>query len=222
MSNFTISDDEATVGGPVVAMLPEVRRAARAAAADWPDVTTVYDLEQDITLRLLGSPGTVQALDAMDDRLRLRALERIGHQVASRHRADLDHFHGAFRYINDDVRDLLDRGAIEPDVGELANPAANDYGDVSSDISPDVVDIRIAFEQLWESNPEYAELLERRYIHGIDIRDESGGKSESRAVTKLRRLMNANFRQRGTNHDGPGSRRAISNARAQAMAARNT
>src|SRR3954469_18385628 len=92
---------------------PIIKRASKSVGFQWPGVAESDDLEQDIFMRLLESPGSVEKILAMEDNARYRAIVGIGHQLASIERDDYDLFSSNFKYSVGDVKSLLAEGVLE-------------------------------------------------------------------------------------------------------------
>ena len=68
----------------------------------------------------------------------------------------------------------------------------------------------------------YFDLIVRKYVLGDKLEEEGGDRrAASRALKSLTTSMNRNRKQDLAEHDGPGSRKAVSNKRAQAINSRN-
>src|SRR5690606_30008929 len=132
-------------------------------------------------------------------RSRLGWLKRIAEQIASIERIDYDHFSGNYCYSSKEVRSALEKGVLRQ------QPTKAD---------PISIDIHTAFEQL---SDEKKEELVRRYVKFEPAGETSRERMRTqRAVDKLAELMNrAGHREKHEYHDGPGSRRAISNSGAR-------
>lgn len=179
-----------------------VRRAAKSVAYQWPGVIDKEDVEQSIWLKLLESEGSAEKILAMDDKAQYRAVVGIGHQIASRERTDYDHFSGNFRYSVDEAKQLLKNEVLtEP----------SDHFDAG------VVDLMEALGTLSVKTPQYADAILKRYADGEVPNTSTESSALSRALTGLTNEMNRASRIRFAQRDGgPGSRKAISNASAQA------
>lgn len=178
------------------ALKKAVKNAARFTADEWPGIVEADDVEQDIWLRLLESPGSAAKLVDMNDRDRKVSLNKIGRQLAVEERSSYELFASQIHYSTDEVREILEAGAL---VGEGFN---------SED---ERIDFDYAIELLRENTPQYVEYLWD--YHEGDVASENqvnAWKRASRAVRKLSDYMNTYTRDRRDNHVGPGSRTAIS------------
>src|SRR5690606_20574302 len=126
---------------------------------------------------------------------RLAWLKRIAEQIASIERIDYDYFSGNYCYSSNEVRKALENGIL------TQRPTK---------VNPISVDIHEALPRLSEKNRE---ILAAKFIN----RDYDGYRVYvTRAIDKLTELMNrASHREKHDYHDGPGSRRAISNSGAR-------
>lgn len=175
-------------------LLPEVREAARIVALEWPGVIEADEAEQEILLRLLDR-GYVDTVGELETLGRKRLLIKVGKQIAAQYRADYDRFSCNFRYSTGDVRYLLGAGAL---------------GGPCEVFDAGGLDVRESFKSL---SDKYAAVLATRYLFNRPVSDT---KAVTRAVDALTDLMNRNART-PPEHDGPGARKATSNAHAVAM-----
>lgn len=176
----------------------DIQFIARAVAFEWPKATTEEDLAQEMYIRLAETPASVDKLKELDRRSRLGWLKRIAEQIASIERTDYDHFSGNYCYSSNEVRKALENGVL------TQHPTK---------VNPISVDIHEALPRLSEKNRE---IIAAKFVN----RDYDGYRVYvTRAVDKLTELMNrASHREKHEYHDGPGSRKAISNSAAQRIA----
>jgi len=227
-SNLTLHDSTEgnVVGTNVLSLEKEVHKAAKSVAHQWPGIVEADDLEQDIYLRLLESPGSVdKLLNEFDDRNRLNAIIQIGHQIAAQERTDYEVFSGNFRYSVNEVKRLLEDRALHNENPELSSnwSVAEDFVSKGGEFEDTVLnksssenDLRRGMKRLRERNSKYAEVIDRRYLRDEVIPQEDRAERTrlTRALTALTTEMNRSFKQQQRQHEGPGSRRAISNAAA--------
>lgn len=178
-----------------------VHYAARATQDEWPGVVEADDVEQDIWVRLLESPGSAERLADMNDRDRKVSLNKIGRQLAIEERSSYEWFSAQVHYSTDDVREMLEAGA-------LVNEGFNGE-DERMDFGEAVISLR-------EANPIFVSALWDRYEETEETRtfdlDSSTNRDRiARAVRKLTNYMNGSQKTRNENYTGPGSRKAISN-----------
>ena len=191
----------------VLDMSKEVGKAAKSVAFQWPGVVEADDLEQEIYLRLLETPATIDRLmEDFDEKQRLSALIKMGHQIAAGERADYEVFSGNFKYSVDDVKRKLNWASNKG--------AAKSIGNLSMDN-----DLKAGMSRLEESNQGYAEAIRLRYQDGIvPISGSADQKRLSDALTALTTQMNRSHKQQHVdNPDGPGTRKAMSSATARAI-----
>jgi len=182
-------------------MLSEIQRAARSVAYKWPQVTSAGDMANEIWLRLVESKGSVQTLAAMSPDERAACLVKIGHQIASGMRDDLDYFSGQFTYSVQEVRTLLEKDVLCYEVAGFS-AATHDI-----------------WSALGRVSPRYRELLYRKYRDGETFTKNSAEeRAVVRAVESLTRMMN---RSRKTDeyeyHNGNRARSSVSSGRARAI-----
>jgi hypothetical protein len=218
----------------VMDMQDEVRKAAKTVAHKWPNVVNADDMEQDIYLRLLESPGSVEKLlNDFSDRSRLNAIVRIGHEIAKIEREDYEIFMGDFRYSVDEVKKILDNRALidlyELDEETNLKSSWGAYFSVSNEFENKVVekvaiesDVRRAMESLASKNSRYAEVIQRRYgKEEVIPQDESAEhKRLGRALTALTKEMNRDYK-RAQQNDGPGSRKPVTAQQARYKSKKN-
>ena len=186
---------------------PDVSAAAKTVAWKWPGTIQEDDLRQEIWLRLLeAGASTTDKLMEMDQPLRLSSLSQIGHQIAAKERDDYDLFSGNFFYSVDHVRALLEEDAlvrITDDPGSLMHSER--------------LDLQTALDRLRDRNPRHAFLIGEAYFKGVKFSQEDPDRQAlMRAVTNLTLEMNRSHRSAiVAQHDGPGSRKAMSNEQAQ-------
>lgn len=167
---------------------PMVKTVSRRTAAYWPGTISADDAEQEIWVRLMEL--TDHKLAALVESPRagaLSALQMIGMQIASNYRNDYEVFSGNYHYSTDEVRRLLDAGALS-------------HGDPLT--ATERADMTTALDRL---TPQYAEALVRRYVSGVTSQDFRS--TSMRAVEALTREMNRSFRQAAADHDGPALRK---------------
>jgi DNA-directed RNA polymerase specialized sigma24 family protein len=155
----------------LTAMLPEIQRAARSVAFKWPLVTTAEDLAQDIFLRLMDTAGSVSKLSEMAPNGRMSSLTRIGHQIASGDRDDLEYFSGQFAYSVEEVKRLLIKGGLTVEL---------------EGFDAAVFDLRQAMEALKVRNINQANAIIQRYT--LEVPPDKD--VLSRGIESLTVLMN--------------------------------
>ena len=213
----------------VNALAKDIQKAAKTVAFQWPGIVEADDLTQDISVKLLESPSSVEKLlTDFDDRQRLNAIIKIGHQIAAKERTDYEVFSGNFRYSVNEVKRLLDDRALQNDDPSLRSnwtisdnfTKGGEFADAVNTKSSSETDLRRGMDRLTATNERYAEIIQRRYLTGESV---SGNDSStlSRALTQLTTNMNRSFKQRHAERpDGPGTRKAISNSHAQLLSSR--
>lgn len=198
----------------------EIRRAARSAARKWVGVIDAEDLEQEVWIRLLDHDYFDRWVE-MDPLARRRVLRIIANQIASGERESYAVFTGQVYYGSDEVRSLLESGALietgVDDVGatvvEIYHPSvdgsgAADLGAALLSVSnrrrvdregsimtlTESIDLRASYEYL---TPAEKETLHDRFVMGRrPDSDAGGGQYVTRAIDALTRAMNKNYRHR--------------------------
>lgn len=189
---------ENTQNAALLEILPDIERAARHVASEWSGVVDREDLEQEISLRLIQDHYAATVFD-MELPARKRVLFKIGTQLASQEAVDMEHFSGNFTYGANEVRTLLDRGALVAPGHELVGDTFVEYGedggatDVQAcQISVEGIDVRTAFERL---TARQQELLTARYVHGEVSGEASIRVRTGEAVNALTHEMNRGRRR---------------------------
>lgn len=134
----------------ISAIMPELTKAARAVAYNWPSVTTADDIRQDLAVHFLERPGSVDKLMELDSDSRTALIIRVGNQLAKAIRDDFDLFSGRFIYSVNEVKTMLK--ALGKDRSKSFNAA---YADLS-----------YALDALNDNNPDYYEAIKKRYVSG--------------------------------------------------------
>lgn len=192
----------------------EIRRTANISARKWVGVIDSEDLEQGVWTRLLES-DYFDRWALMSPLARRRVLLMIGDQIASGERESYAVFTGQVYYGSDEVRALLERGALMATCGEDTGVTvleqyrpATDGSEGGSFCVTDLrrvdreqpimtltesIDLRSAYEHLTDT--------EKVTLHSRFVRGEIPGIGEdrkhiTRAVDYLTRAMNRNYRNR--------------------------
>lgn len=204
-------------------LYPEIQRAAKKIANEWSDVVEADDLTNDIVIRLLeGNKGYAVTLWGMDTPQRIKTINMIASQLASEARDTYEYFHGNFRYSLEEVRQLLRDGALfhvgqsvvenhfnkRDEAGGATDPNPLGFKEPKVRDHVENLDVEVCFGSLTENQKRI--LVAKYYTEDYDGHHDL----VTRAEEALMHAMNRNFRTRKTNHDGPGSRQAISNAHA--------
>lgn len=196
----------------------EITRAARTVAAKWPGVLDEDDLVQDIWLRLLETPGYQDTLERMEPSDQRRAIQGLGHQIASRERSDYFHFTGNIRYGSDEVKRLLANDGLQvvDSIAALGSVWDSKEDQVSGSREPTHlvetrVDLHEGMKALQASHLRYALAITDRYFFGIEPTSGAEWSRLSRAIKTLTEHMNSARSARQVSHDGPGCRRVMSN-----------
>lgn len=179
-----------------------IREVAESIKSQWPDVIGADDAAQEIWVHLLERPGTMDKLLALEKGPQKNVLVRIGHQVASEYRASYEVFSGNYRYGVNEVKSLLGSGVLKSERVE---------------INIERMDLEDGLTALARKNKRHADLVCSRYAFDETI-STSDKDALSRALESLTDLMNRAHRARfADEHDGPGARRVMTNAKAQAI-----
>ncbi|WP_157931290.1 hypothetical protein [Mycobacteroides abscessus] len=179
-------------------LMPDIKKAARSVAFQWPGIVDRDDVEQSISLHLLERPGSIKKILGMEGRARYRAIVGIGHQIASQERTDYDYYKGAFNYSVDDVKGALKDRILTVPVFEKGQI------EIGCDL----------FDALGELKVEYVESIYTRYAEDTVPTPGAAQKRLSDALARLTDEMNRAAKRKFANRvDGPGTRKpANSNA----------
>jgi len=172
-----------------------VEKAARDVTSKWPDLEW-EDTRQDMWVELVADRpylGRVATADTPGPMLR-----KLGSRVVSEQFDNKQLFKGKVAYGTKRVRSMLEAGIIEN----------SEVGTVSES-----TDLSLAMLDLKKSNPDYFNVIKNRYVEGVV--DTAQAVKLLRAVDKLTDLMNIGVAKQPKDHDGPGSRKAMSNEAAQ-------
>ncbi|MGW2478631.1 hypothetical protein ACWCWQ_02180 [Streptomyces sp. NPDC001571] len=201
-------------------------KAGGIVAKKFPGSVEADDLTQGVMERFIECENAARKLldsgDVGGDRTIFKALLIMANQVASaevnRHRQ----FHGNFAYTTDHVRKLLASGLlIKADEGNMFEAQLNSLTtgrkskkDFVTRVNvDDKIDLERGFAQLTRGQRE---VIVRRYVDG-DTLNNVERRDLTRAVEALTIRMNGSAALHKADHDGPGSRRAITNASARAI-----
>ncbi len=171
-----------------------VERAARNTAEKWP-LEEWEDLRQDIWVRLLEKPNTLEKCLEADDPTRM--LSVLSGQIAVENQLMRNLFQGKNPYNPVQVRSMLEAGILKDyNVATVSE---------SHDLSYGMVDLK-------KSNPDYFD-----YIVGKFKKDSDSPApfQITRSIYRLTDLMNINVLKAPKYHDGPGGRQVRSNSSSQ-------
>ncbi|MFC0547075.1 hypothetical protein [Kutzneria chonburiensis] len=193
------------------ALRVQAHRAGEQVARYWPHCVSADDIEQDIMLRLLESPGSARKILDLpsEDNSQRKFLIKMGHQIASIEQRDYELYSGQYLYHLGEVRSLLEGQALTRRLDQhgITNQGAK--------FKAAEVDLRNALSVLAD---QYAEAIKRRYRDGKNPTANTERKTLSRAIEALTEHMNRSARNRTADYtDGPGTRRVLSNAQSIAV-----
>lgn len=205
MEQFGRSD--LTTVDRVLILKPEVTKAAKSVAYQWPGILDAEEAEQSIYLHLMERPGTIEKIIDMDKKARYRAVVGIGHQLAKKERTDYNYFKGSFKYCVDEVKSMLKAGVLSKS---------------STRFSGDTSDLRDALLVLKERSPQYHSAILHRYVAGVVPAQGADAERLSASLRSLTDEMNqAHHRNHMLRDDGPGTRKAVSSEKARWLSKSN-
>lgn len=171
----------------------KVEKAARSVAGRSNQVEW-EDLSQDIWVWLLENPKQYDKYCEMEDPY--RNLVKVAKQEIYKQNSAYEHFTGDYTYTNGEVRGLLKEHLFEPTLETISE---------HSDLVEGLLMVKA------KSHNQF-NLLINKFVHGIEV----DSRRESEAVDKLVNCMNQVNKSARYSYEGPGSRRAVTNAAAQA------
>lgn len=179
----------------------EIDVAARIVERQWPEVVEAEDIGQEMWVHMLERPGSLAKLLEMTPGQRRNSLVMIGHQLASKERADFESFTGNIYYGTKEVHEILGRGALQSD---------------KTKTDEERLDVEEGLELLRQRNTGYVQIVYTTFAEGEDT--YRGSKDLTRAVDALARCMNNVHRNRRAQYSGgPGARTVVSNATARSI-----
>lgn len=190
---------------------PIAKRIAKSVAYDYPDVEA-EDLEQDLYVKIL-SLGWQNP----DDQSVVPILRKTAKDQAAKERAEHLIQSPQYSYRTSDVRRILKR-VFDDWVSSSSFTNTDDEGAAlpNHDHTVDYDDLLVEYSDVkraWEMTPlHYRKVIFERYALNWEF-DSAGERKVQRAVARLTDCLNTY--QPRSRHDGPGSRREISNARAR-------
>lgn len=207
------------------ALEPDVKTAAKTVGREWVDVIDQDDAEQEIWLLLLDRsddlPGEIAALEKP---ARVSYLTEVGHQIAQQYRDDFELFSGNYTYGTRQVRKMLENDAlagVSEESGvplwELPETVIKQLNRSDTETVTERIDMFIGMSRLVKRNASYVDIITSAYLDR-DFDRTKDGKALTRAVDALTKEMNRVHIARNADYtEGPGTRKAISNAKAQAI-----
>lgn len=185
-------------------LYPEVEKAARSSTRSWTGALDPEDVVQDMWVKIYESPKTLPALLSYESDQRGKVLRAIARQCAGAEMADREVFTANIHYSTGDVKRILERG------GAGENPGTATH--------VEWLDVQAGLTAI---SPWYAEVIFSHYVAG-DYVEPPGDKGATltRARDALAAAMNSAHRSANVAHDGPGSRRVMSNAAARVLSQR--
>jgi len=137
------------------------------------------------------------------------ALRHVGNNYCQKEYSRKFFSGDSFVYRPDDVREFL-QAYYDLSLGDMRAPS---YGESveSDDHLAIYADIAVAVEH----SGVYREVIVNYFCEGWEPTSDAERQQFSRAIRKVTKLLNDNREKQKKNHNGPGSRKAMTNARAQ-------
>lgn len=176
----------------------EVNRAAQT-AGKWFDVVDEDDIRQELWFRLCESEAYTARIEAMGPEDRYGALVQMAHNIAAGETTARDRAQNPAHYSGRDIRDAISSKSTLGGVDEES--------------------LRRGIEALANSRKSYqrryAEVLHKRLVLGQEWFSRVEAQRYQRAIKALTAEINRAWDQTVRDHEGPGSRKVISNYTAQ-------
>lgn len=171
----------------VTSLVPLIRAVARKVAGDWDGIAEPDDVEQEIWMELLAESSYeyVITLAEMEAASQQYVVNRVGRHVGQRMREDYYQFSGNYTYDTEEVRELLERGALEESDG------------LTKLSRSEVADVQIGMDRLKERSSAYWAAIMNYYVHclPIDYSTSTEKNMLQRARAALTSEMNGTRRQ---------------------------
>lgn len=178
-------------------LVPDIKRASKFVAYQWPGIMEAEDAYQAISLHIWEREGSLQKIAEMEPKARYRAIVGIGNQLASAERVDYDHFKGSFRYSVDEVKRALAEQI-------LTKRDETKFSEIRMDLDA-------AMQALETKTPQYHQAIRKRYEQATVPTSGSDKDALKNGLTSLTNEMNRSHRNNFVARaDGPGTRKAMS------------
>jgi len=179
-----------------------VKEAAKSVANQWTHVEA-EDLVQNIWVRLLESPGTVDLLRDVDSGAVRPLLIRVARQIAAE-----DHHKQQVAQEDSITSSKWGQTAVR-------KTGIADSTFLTASAFTDIVDGMVELRK--RPSSRYFDLIVRKYVLGDEIKPGPDRNAVSRGLKSLTTIMNRKRKQDLAEHDGPGARRVITNSTARTI-----
>ena len=198
-----------------------VIKAARYVQYQWPGIIEADDVEQELWLKFLESPGSIAKISKMDESKQYSSILYMANQIAAKERRDYNRFSGSYRYSMKEAKAYLQQSGLRRVLGDPDVSSYEEYVDAPTkepamQMNEIEADILVALGTLRERNEQYHEAIVLRYL--LDEVPERGKMQVrlSRALEKLVDEMNRASRVGFMSHeDGPGTRKVLTREQAR-------
>jgi hypothetical protein len=183
-----------------------VRQVARDVSSNWLNSVMADDIEQDVMVRLLESPGTLHKILNETPKTRRNFLRNIATQIASAQVDEWQHFSGNYMYDVAEVRSILEDGVLEEE---------------PTTFEAERLDLYEAMLNMMDHGSAYVDTITDAYSAGGEIPGRKTAERQrlDKGVKALTAQMNRIGASRQREWDeGPGSRTARTNFHDQAAA----
>lgn len=190
--------------------------AARKVARNYPGIDP-DDIEQTIYAKVLERQGTFARIGYTNAAL-FSIFNKYGTEYANNERVAAYNFSDQYHYTAKEVRALCSEALFDRDAF-MARIEAQDERLTADpeEVLARVLDLQDAFNNASDADKA---VLVSRFVEGIPPKSSAESMALSRAIDRLALSINIGRSKRRQAHDGPGSRKAISNTTAQAITTR--
>jgi len=170
------------------------------------------DIEQAIVTKCAENEGTFVRMGygpaAMGN-----IFKRYGNEYANAERLSAYNFNSEYHYTVAEVRTLCQRMLFDREAFLASFEDIPELMSRFDDIMCRVMDVQAAFNNASDADKE---LIRTKFLTDTDL-TPAKARATHRAVDRLTLAINKGRSARRGDHDGPGARKAMSNAQAQAM-----
>ncbi|MFB7473196.1 hypothetical protein [Kitasatospora sp. NPDC056184] len=190
----------------------KVRRASVTVARSWGTALDAGDIEQEVLLKMVESPGFVRKSLDYGEASTGRLVRMMADQCASQLMNEYRRFTFQHYYSTWDVRRLLERGLLEgPEAASLMDAQVEvlvtgrkSKKDLAERVThDDKIDLEYGMGRLKEA---YRQVIIDRYVLGVEIPSRG---TLSRAIEALAKHMNTSRARAEIDYEGVGSRACL-------------
>lgn len=198
---------------------PEIDRLADSLAIQWPGIDK-DDIRQEMWIKVCQNWEAVSRHEDAE-KIALGLAKKAGQGYCSNERYFYQAQTAEWIYTPAEVRHILAQYYFDNDAWTAAptKPQAGRQTVEADGLSIALIDVKIAIERLSEAH----QAILIRAFHGAESLSAGDRKRLQRAVDNVVKFLNRQVSQRfdHSDHDGPGSRKAISNSQARFITSNN-